>query len=163
MWRPVSKYHQLQFRQPLHLLSASRVPICCGHLDVPCDYSQGSTASGQLREASHVVGDVAVKPCICSLPPLNISTTLSRSSLSQLCYNTKGQPSKLRNRQLLLPSSVSWSRDRHPRCDAATGSYVPEGEKHDRDPTDAIHDGSPLAPLRDGRVDFPAAQKPKRP
>ena len=49
-------------------------------------------------------------------------------------------------------SSVSWSRDRHPRCNAAN---VPEGEKHDRDPTSAIHDGSPLAPLGDGGVDFP--------
>ena len=57
--------------------------LYCGHLDVPCDYSQGSTASDQFREASHVVGDVAVKPCTCSEPPLKISTTLSRSSLSR--------------------------------------------------------------------------------
>ena len=35
-------------------------------------------------------------------------------------------------------------------------SLLVEGEKHDRDPTGAIHDGSPLAPLRDGGVDFPA-------
>ena len=99
---------------------------------------------------------VAVRPCICSEPPLNFSTTLSRSSMRQWCYNTKGHTSRQRRKHWLLPSSVSWSRDRHPRCDAATGANVPEGEKHDRDPTGAIHDGSPLAPLRDGEVDFPA-------
>ena len=52
--------------------------------------------------------------------------------------------------------SKSKSSDRHSDCDAATGANVPEGEKHDRDPTGTIHDGSQLAPLRDGGVDFPA-------
>ena len=87
---------------------------------------------------------------------LNFSTTLSRSSMRQWCYNTKGHTSRQRRKHWLLPSSVSWSRDRHP---VVTQPQVPmflEGEKHDRDPTGAIHDGSPLAPLRDGGVDFPA-------
>ena len=51
IWRPVSKYHQLQSRQPLHLLTASRVPICCDHLDVPGVFSQGSTASCHFRRS----------------------------------------------------------------------------------------------------------------
>ena len=76
--------------------------------------------------------------------------------MRQWCYNTKGHTSRQRRKHWLLPSSVSWSRDRYPICDAATGANVPEGEKHDRDPTGAIDDGPPLAPLRYGEVDFPA-------
>ena len=47
MWlmrRPLSKSHQLQFRQRLHLLSASRVPICFGATLV----SLATAARGQL-------------------------------------------------------------------------------------------------------------------
>ena len=68
----------------------------------------------------------------------------------------QGHTSRQRRKHWLPPNSLSWSRERHLRCDAATGANVPEGEKHDRNPTGAIHDGSPLAPLRDGEVDFPA-------
>ena len=68
----------------------------------------------------------------------------------------QGHTSRQRRKHWLLPNSLSWSRDRHLRCDAATGANVPEGEKHDRDPTGAIHDGSPLAPLRDGGGRFPS-------
>ena len=57
--------------------------------------------SGQFKEASYVFCYVAVRLGICNEPPLNISTTLSRSSMRQWCYNTKGQQSRQRKKTVV--------------------------------------------------------------
>ena len=146
------------------LLSASRVPSCV----VATWMSRATTARGQLPLASsekhHTLSVMSRSSRASAANHLSTFRPRCQGRRCASCVTTPraNRPNR-RNRQWLLPCSVSCSRDSHPRCDAATGSYVPEGEKHDRDPTGAIHDGSPLAPLRDGGVDFPAVQKPKRP
>merc|ERR1712136_543150 len=56
---------------PLNCKSTSYA-YCC-EFGVPCDCSQGSTASGQCEEASYAFCCGVGTPCDCSAPPLNVT------------------------------------------------------------------------------------------
>merc|ERR1712012_738359 len=62
----------VQATVPLAQCKSSSYMFCCD-FGVPCDCSQGSTASGQCEEASYAFCCGVGTPCDCSAPPLNVT------------------------------------------------------------------------------------------
>ena len=65
--------HQLQCENGSNCSVKSSSYMCCCDFRVPCDCSQGSTASGQREEASYAFCCSASTPCDYSAPPLNVT------------------------------------------------------------------------------------------